>query len=96
MYGHAELASAMCSGCWDYVTSLSKKRTEAMLVVGCIPIAVFFPTSSGLDQKYAVAVAVQHPGYIVGILSLWQDCCYYLTTVLLPIQETNYIVYSCR
>ena len=38
-----------------------------MLVVGCIPIAVFFPTSSGLDQKYAVAVAVQHPGYIVGI-----------------------------
>jgi hypothetical protein len=70
----------MCSGCWDYVTSLFKKRTKAMLVVGCIPIAVFFPTSSGLDQKYAVAVAVQHPGYIVGILSLWQDCCYYRAT----------------
>ena len=51
-----------------------------MLIVGCIPIAVFFPTSSGLDQKYAVAVAVLHPGYIVGILSLWQDCDYRATT----------------
>ena len=43
MFGRAELASAMCSGCWDYVTSLFKKRTKAMLVVGCIPIAVFSP-----------------------------------------------------
>ena len=32
------------------------------------------------SKKYAVAVAVQHPGYIVGILSLWQDCCYYRAT----------------
>ena len=93
MFGRAELASTMCSGCWDYVTSLFKERTKAMLVVGCIPIAVFSPTSSGMDQKYAVAVAVQHPGYLVGILSLWQDCCYYRATTL---QETNYILYSCR
>ena len=94
MFGRAELASAMCSGCWDYVTSLFKKRTKAMLIVGCIPSAVLFPTSSGLDQKYAVAVAVLHPGLY---------CCYIfchsgktVTTVLLPIQETNYIVYSCQ
>ena len=58
-----------------------QKKTEAMLIVGCIPIAVFFPTSSGLDQKYAVAVAVLHPGYIVGVLSLWQDCDYRATTI---------------
>ena len=65
-----------------------------MLVVGCIPIAVFFPTSSGLDQKYAVAVAVQHPGYI--LLVFCHSGKTVATTVLLPIQETNYIVYSCR
>ena len=84
MFGRAELASAMCSGCWDYVTSLFKKRTKAMLVVGCIPIAVFFPTSSGLDQIQAILLVFCHSGKTVA------------TTVLLPIQETNYIVYSCR
>ena len=26
VFGRAELASAMCSGCWDYVTSLFKKE----------------------------------------------------------------------
>ena len=51
-----------------------------MLVVGCIPIAVFFPNSSGLDQKYAVAVAVQHPGYcwyFVTLARLLLLPCYY-------------------
>ena len=42
--------------------------------------ACVFPTSSGLDQKYAVALAVLHPGYIVGSLSLWRDGCYYSAT----------------
>ena len=45
MFDHAELASAMCSGCWNCVTSLFKKEQGQFELLFCIPIPVpvFFP-----------------------------------------------------
>ena len=69
------------SGCWDYVTSLFKKRTKAMLVVGCIPIAVFFPNSSGLESKIcssgSSATSRLYCWYFVTLARLLLLPCYY-------------------
>ena len=78
MFGRAELASAMCSGCWDYVTSLFKKRTKAMLVVGCIPIAVFFPNSSSkICSSGSSATSRLYCWYFVTLARLLLLPCYY-------------------
>ena len=81
MFGRAELASAMCSGCWDYVTSLSKKNNKGnaccWLHSHCCLFLHQFWTGSKICSSGSSATSRLYCWYFVTLARLLLLPCYY-------------------
>ena len=81
MFGRAELASAMCSGCWDYVTSLSKKKNKGnagcWLHSHCCLFPHQFWTGSKICSSGSSATSRLYCWYFVTLARLLLLPCYY-------------------
>lgn len=108
VFGRAELASAMCSGCWDYVTSLSKKKNkgnvDCWLHSHCCLLPHQFWTGSKLCSSGGSATSRLY--YFVTLARLLLLLCYYpyKKQTILHIAANNFLdhdlilfrIYSAR
>ena len=81
MFGRAELASAMCSGCWDYVTSLFKKKQRQCWLLAAFPLLPFSPPVLDWIKKIcssgSSATSRLYCWYFVTLARLLLLPCYY-------------------
>ena len=79
VFGRAELASAICSGCWDYVTSLLKKNrgnVDCWLHSHCCLFPHQFWTGSKVCSSGSSATSRLYCWYFVTLARLWLPCYY--------------------